>query len=533
MATPSEAEVQDIGRRIIKSLNELRQYGDVNADNLDSLDDALVQAIESDWASEIIAAHNGLRARVAAGLTADATSMMIPWLWTYAKQMGVPERNPQDIIDRIVRNFRDNNLRVTTRGFTFGTLTAGGSNIGTGTILRKNVDEFGYALEAQSADAKTCRCIRDQNSGAYKHEEIFELRGAQAGRDAVKLGGSGLVTQLRAISARDSLALNPSFSQYSGTLAAPTALTNWTSSVTVNGTNYTVTTTSGEYYRDFQGDATPTALKVNVTATLSQAISLRGLAIDPKVPYFMQIAWNREIGSAGGTLVIRMGAVSATVTVAAQTGWQILRIPLDWLRNMSEADLDLRIEWTRTSGILTIDDVIFAPASAFDGSWYAIVGSATPFLYDDVFTWADSEVGSIIQYWFWRIFRRSLPSAIVAPTVAPTDALAGAGAGGVDNGLHYYKYTYTDDLGRESAGSPISDGVTVADKTVDGQVTITWTAGPANVTGAKIYRTVAGGAGDYKLVAADAASPYTDTTADADLGAVMPTQDVTWAEPTS
>lgn len=115
-----------------------------------------------------------------------------------------------------------------------------------------------------------------------------------------------------------------------------------------------------------------------------------------------------------------------------------------------------------------------------------------------------------------------------APSVACGDALAGAGAGNVDNGLHTYKYTYVSAYG-ESNGSPVSDGVTVADKTIDGKVALTGVAvGPAGTTARKIYRTVAGGAGDFKLVATisdNVTTTYQDNVADASLGAVIPTSD--------
>ena len=111
-----------------------------------------------------------------------------------------------------------------------------------------------------------------------------------------------------------------------------------------------------------------------------------------------------------------------------------------------------------------------------------------------------------------------------APTAAPGDALAGTGAGNVDNGLHTYKFTYVAGDG-ESDGSPISDGVTVADKTVNGKVAVSAIAvGPAGTVSRKLYRTVAGGAGDHKLVATisgNVTTTYEDNVADASLGAAL------------
>lgn len=111
-----------------------------------------------------------------------------------------------------------------------------------------------------------------------------------------------------------------------------------------------------------------------------------------------------------------------------------------------------------------------------------------------------------------------------APTTAPADALAGAGAGNVDNGLHTYRVTYVSPKG-ESSGSPVSDGVTVADKTVNGKVAVSAIpVGPSDTTARKLYRTIAGNTGDHKLVATisdNVTTTYEDNIADGSLGAAL------------
>lgn len=107
-----------------------------------------------------------------------------------------------------------------------------------------------------------------------------------------------------------------------------------------------------------------------------------------------------------------------------------------------------------------------------------------------------------------------------------TDALAGAGAGNVDNGDHDYKVTMVTALG-ESTGGTASGGVTVADKTMDGKVALTnIPLGDSRyVLARKIYRRF-NGAGSYKLLTTledNTTTSYTDNTANAGLGAVMPT----------
>lgn len=116
----------------------------------------------------------------------------------------------------------------------------------------------------------------------------------------------------------------------------------------------------------------------------------------------------------------------------------------------------------------------------------------------------------------------------VAPT-APTVALAGDGAGNVDDGVHRYRVTFVTADG-ETEGGTISDAVTVADKTSDGKVAVSAIPlGGSAVTSRKLYRTEADGS-DYKLLTTiddNTTTTYTDNTADSGLGAGCPTTNTT------
>ena len=114
------------------------------------------------------------------------------------------------------------------------------------------------------------------------------------------------------------------------------------------------------------------------------------------------------------------------------------------------------------------------------------------------------------------------PNTVTDPLVAPGTALAGAGAGNVDNGTHSYVFTWTT-LHGETKASPATVAITVADKTLDGKVTVTVPASlDTGITGAKVYRTVAGDAGLRKLVGTLTSSTgggtFTDNLADSGLG---------------
>jgi hypothetical protein len=412
VAAPTEAECQDQIRRIIEILEDTDNFANANAANFLADYDALVPLLKSDYAADILTPLDEYRSRIA-GLLRSGAALLQGGLRTYAKQLGVPERDAGGILTRIYERFHAANLRVKSRGFSFGTPSAGGGNSGDGTLYRLNVDENNYAIESQTADAKTVKCIQDRHSGAPVHREIFEIRGAQRSRDALKLEGSGLVGFLRALSARDSEAFltNPSFDSFGGTTTAPTSIPGWTPTTSIS--NFAMDTTN--YYRADQGVTAPAALKITANDGLTQLFSTQNAVFDFLTPYYCQVAWNRQVGAGDGTLTLTLGNVTASVALVAQTGWNVLKIPLgpgNWFKNFNKQSMALKIELaSRTTGYVLVDDVVLAPMQSFDGGWYALVGGSTPFLRDDVFTFSDTETGAIIQKWLWRTYQRYLPSA--------------------------------------------------------------------------------------------------------------------------
>jgi len=112
---------------------------------------------------------------------------------------------------------------------------------------------------------------------------------------------------------------------------------------------------------------------------------------------------------------------------------------------------------------------------------------------------------------------------------APTVALAGVGAGNVDNGAHRYLVTFVTADGETDAGV-LSAVVTVADKTTNGKTQVSAIpVGGAAVTARKLYRTVAGGAVALFLatIADNTTTTYLDNTADSALGVQAPTTNTT------
>ena len=410
MASPTEAELRIMLRNAVDVLDEQLDWCRDNADNLINLIDVLEQSLEGDYLAQITTAAASIRAANDEALR-GSQPLLHPIFRQWGKVMDMPEEDYEGLLDRLYDRFLSTADRITSRQFTYGAAAAGGGNAGNGTLLRCTRDSRSFDMEGCFAEVKTLQCVTDANTGADKHEEVFEVRGEKSGPDALELNGSGIVTSLRALSARDSGQYlgNPSFSDFSGTAAAPTAITNWTSNIAVSGANYQfITGAAGTaYYRDFVGDTTPYALDILASAELSQALSVRNTKLDANVPWFLQVAWNREIGAATGTLTIRMGAQSQAIVMAAQAGWNVSRVPTtfganNWYRDFDEQDLDIRIEWVRTGGTLRVDDVILTPMALIDGTYYALVGGTTPFLREDSFTTTDTEVGAVIQTHIWR-----------------------------------------------------------------------------------------------------------------------------------
>jgi len=124
----------------------------------------------------------------------------------------------------------------------------------------------------------------------------------------------------------------------------------------------------------------------------------------------------------------------------------------------------------------------------------------------------------------------SAKSAVVtlaAPTPVTGALKAVPAAGTVDDGTHSYKVTFVN-AGGESVASGKSNVVTVVNKGVNGQIDVTGIpVGPVGTTARNLYRSAAGDAGPWLLVAAatipdNATLVYLDNVADVGLGAAAP-----------
>ncbi len=425
MATQTEGQVQSEISGRIAILQELAKHAGVNSSgslsNYIARESTALAAVQGDYSRQSLLELAGFRALLASAIDNSLGRRQIdPLLRNYAKVLGnIPEQDGPGILRRLYLNFISGSKLVKSRNLSFGSVSAG-SNLGSGTIRRLTVDAYGYDIESCHMEAKRAECISDENTGADLHEENFLIRGATPQPDQLLVSGSGLLAELSALSSRKSFITNPSFSLFTGSITSLTELSGWTVGSALSNLNLDEV----NYYRGAGGtsDPTPRALKFLANESVSQNFEINNTKLDPDVPVYMQVAYNRSVGSADGRLTLQVGNVTVDVVLSSQSGWNLLVMTLDkklyprYFASLNEPVV--KLTWSgRTTGTLLVDDLVLAPMTMLDGTWYAVVGGATPFIGNnrDSFTWTDALAGtdSIIQQWFWKLYGGYLPHSKV------------------------------------------------------------------------------------------------------------------------
>ncbi len=383
----------------------------------------LVGPLASQFGMSMLAGMQSVRSGYA-----NAVDAGVNWfnaaLLQYAAVRGFPDKNPSIILRRLYQDFIDRSIRIKSRGFTFGTASAGGSNVGTGTLYRLTTDENGLAIENTTPQTVTARCIRDRNSGAAKHEEKFEIIGTDQQIDNIEIVGSvAKPTVIKALSGADSQSYfqNPSWDLMSG--SGTTKFDNWT--IGSAAANFDQ---NANYYRDYQGVATSYSLKQTADDTIAQSFALNSTQFDPGTPFFVRVMVNKTIGSGtNGTVTLTFGDQTATIAVSALAAdWNALLLGLSskaWYKNFMGTAPTLSVGVSGlTSGYLLYDDLIVAPFQPFDGLWYAPVGGGEgtfatryDFQVNDLFTLTASATEAKIQRFLWQYYGLYLPHATGTP----------------------------------------------------------------------------------------------------------------------
>lgn len=425
MADPTRASIQTAYSNAVKILAQSQLYGRFPNTSppsgitsllttLNTLDTALV----GDYTDEASDAAQAIRSLLAGIVSPEtAASMLRPWLKTYCKSVigRTDLSNDSQMIQEIYRYLHDNSIFLQSRAFTFGTPTAGGSNVGTTQLLRCSTDAYNYPIESGYVDSKRALCILDSNTGTSQGNEVWQIVGQARARDDIQRSGSGQEGTVTGLTIDDSLLTNAGFRAYSGTAAAPTGLTGWTSQSGDSSTYYTIDTTN--YFRAAPSDSTPSSLVLQASNLYTQKLTVRGTELSPNAAYALIVIWNRSIGTGSGTLTFRLGSQSTAISVSAQSGWQVSKVPntfgsANWYRNFAQTDLQIEMQWKKTSGTVNIAEILLVPGTVFDNHWYWMVPSSATWVpprINDTHTWPDLATATTAQNQEW--LSRAFPGA--------------------------------------------------------------------------------------------------------------------------
>lgn len=409
MATATAAEANT------QLANAIKPYTDLIAQfpTIVTSIDAAQQDLEGDTLpGAVIGQLAELRARLnASNSRAAHRAIWNAWAIERMRTAGLPYRNTADNGDvwpRMARilhegseTFNDRNLTVAATG------SAGGSNVGDGTLSVLREDWEAYPVQRAQTETLTWECSQDQNLGRTKYAEAFELRGEDASKDALDETGSGRL--LRGVPVQHSggagdgrsygqnMSFDAAFSG-SGTDKIP----GWTIGTTAGD----VTATTANVRNGAPGVATSRGLQIAAGSDeITQALSVTRLnALGERVPWMLEVSFKKTGSGDTGTLTLKCGSKSQAFTLSsyANTTWNTVRLDLDkdlFYRNWREDAPDIEIEWASTSAVLYLDDAKFAPMPQIGGLWWWLSGGETAFLQRDVFThattggaWADAEL---------------------------------------------------------------------------------------------------------------------------------------------
>lgn len=417
---------------LVKVINELEKFGSSNSANYEDMEDALVTGLDGVFTPDVFRLlRQAVRTALAAPLTRGTLRRLFrPFLLEILRAIGNTELTATGATEhlalRAIRQYMvDNSQTLNSDERTFDT-SAAGSPTGTGAVYRITVDPDAKVLECNGPDDKAFYCDRDQNSGASKHAEVFEVRFEDANPDGLQWvghGGTKTITSLHAKSG--GILVNPSFEV--GAVANNTALTT-----TGQLTGWDVTTASNVktysaaayVYRGYGGDTgiTHYGLEFVGSDTLIQVVKTEnpGAVFLERTPYRCQIAWQRK-SSATGTLTLHLGAVSKAVDVSTgvNDAWNILAIDLDedaYLKAFNENALDVKVQMASlATGTVVVDDLVLAPFTNLDGTWWCVVGGATPWKRGDTLSFTSDAFGgtrAILSYWLWRAYVDGDPAMV-------------------------------------------------------------------------------------------------------------------------
>lgn len=433
MATPTFAEVSARLTAHVRIVDTEWKNSAINSPSIVSAIDTAVQAAEGDFVGTYVRTLDSSRRAVSNALQTMMAGFD-PILRDMGKAISSPYTDPLLILQDLRQYCEDNSYVYLYRNFTRGAASAGGSNVGTGTIIRNDKDEFDNAIQSglgYSSGSFVFRleCVADARSGRGRGNEQFSVfTTGEIADDQLEEGASGGPVLLDAVCADDvTLITNANFATYNSTSGFQAS--GWLAANTP-ATGVTQNTTSALAHRPIRNNSTPIAS----SDTYSSVVMASGADplyqylrnINPDIPYLIGF-WYKHSGTiSAGTAKLTVGSVS--ITKAASTSWTFVRIdetnedyawPSTWLANGAKIQIERDGESAET---MYIGGVIAVPYDFVNGAMLKILAGATDFVagssiniadYFTITDATDATVGTTV-YWIDRVYGVSLPADSLA-----------------------------------------------------------------------------------------------------------------------
>jgi len=429
-------------------------YGNYSA-GVDTPLEALRNDLEGDWTEKLDVRGGILALRESAGgfLNVElqrgiADGVLAQWVEAAAKRPSLtdPDANWREVYDYLVAN----SGTVDSAEWTFGTPSAGGSNVGSMTVQRLTADEDGFNMEGWWPDTYTLECDGDALNTGREHTATWTFRGTASGPDDLPFEGAPLAYEQDGIPQHSDITTiglsNPNFSSgtFSGTTI--TSLTGWT--VGTAWTNFETNTTSTYYYLDTTNGGTPRSVKFVANDHFYQQFQ-SGYQIDNDTPYRTGV-WFYRRDAMTGTFTIRLtdvtaptsGGVSRAVTIGglSDNAWTFIDLVAtpganNWPKGFRSEQLCLSFQVASlATGTCYVSNVVHSPYTRLGsmgqavsgrgclGTYIHVLAGSTQTKVADVFTWTDSEGQTAVNQKYFG--PRGIQRGYLPSTTGGTETIA-------------------------------------------------------------------------------------------------------------
>ena len=390
----TESQIQDAIGTGFLVMDKLREAGAIEFANFLSRYEDFVDIVGTFKGPRAASALSGM-ASVRSGYNNASNSgpqWLAPLLREYAYVLDFPDKDMVRIMQALYADYVLTGKRVKSRGFTYGTVTAGatpvGNPVGDGVIYRLTKDENGFDIENTFVQTITMECVNDQNNGGVKFKESFRFRGGAANIDNILIAGSDSDQTYQGISSDDSASYfqNCSFSSMNGEATETTKFDGWTIS---DGTPANFTQDTTDYFQITPNDPVAACVVFSTNGKMEQAFSLANTQFSATSPMIVRAPWKIVGANAGAQVWLEFGEQVSKVDIGgAESGWQTtLKIELSdrsWYKKFAKNGGKLAISvHGLTAGTVKFDNIIVAPQINFDGLWYAPCAGQTPWKVGD------------------------------------------------------------------------------------------------------------------------------------------------------